>query len=55
MRRILTEKGEGKAIAKMLKCTEPTVVNALRFRHRSALVEKIQRLALKRGGKLIEY
>lgn len=51
---IITRRGEVKAIRKLLGLTEATVINALRFRTKSELAEKIRKTAIDRGGVEIE-
>ena len=51
---IITRRGEVKAIRKLLGLTEATVINALRFRTKSELAEKIRKTVIDRGGVEIE-
>jgi hypothetical protein len=49
-RKIVTNYGETKAIAKLLECTPEMVSYALNFQKNSLLARKIRKLALDRGG-----
>jgi hypothetical protein len=47
---ILTKRGELMELTRILKCSEPTVISALKFRTHTKLAQKIRETAKKRGG-----
>ena len=50
MREILTRTGENKALMRIFNVSEPTVINALKFRTNSELARRIRATAVERGG-----
>lgn len=55
MKEILTRRGEIRELMRIYKVSEPTVINALRFRTHSELARDIRNTAMKRGGAEIRY
>lgn len=54
-RRIIVVKhGEQKELAKLFKCTNVWVCQALKFKKDTPLTKKIRKAALERGGYLVE-
>lgn len=50
MKEILTRRGEVRELMRIFNVSEPTVINALRFRTNSELAQRIRSTALRRGG-----
>lgn len=50
MKEILTRRGEVRELMRIFNVSEPTVINALRFRTNSDLAQRIRSTALRRGG-----
>lgn len=50
MKQILTKRGEVKELIRIFGCTEPTVINSLRFRSNTELAIQIRNTAIRRGG-----
>ena len=50
MREILTRRGEIRELMRIFGVSEPTVINALKFRTNSELAQRIRSAALRRGG-----
>ena len=54
MQKVIIKRGELKPIAAITGSTVQTVIHALNFRHDSELTGRIRRVAIERGGKLME-
>lgn len=54
-KKIIVEHGEQMAIAKIMGCTPEMVCHSLAFRKESFLARKIRKVAMERGGVLIEF
>ncbi len=53
-KKIVVQRGECKAIAKILGCTYEMVSHSLAFRKNSLLARKIRKVAIERGGQEVE-
>jgi len=54
-KQILLAHGARKKIIKGLNTTYPTIREALRFKFNTEISQKIRKLAIENGGKLVEY
>ena len=52
---ILLAGGKRKNIIKSLNTTYPTIREALRFKSNTEISQKIRKIAIENGGKLVEY